>query len=607
MEMPPGRLAGAFGATTLDEASRTVQCTFGTGAPVMRFSPMLGSYLESLDMSGADLSRADKGLMPVLDSHDQDSLNSVLGTVLNAAVKNGQGVATLKISNDDAWEKIKDGTAKGVSIGYRILQMKDVTPKGASVPSFVATSFEVFELSLVSVPADSSAMIRSNPKNNHECEIISAQSEGKNMKEANSEASVPSALQERTRIQQITSACRAAGMEQAIVDDYIARGVSAEEVRTAAFAKLESETSKGQKRSILNVEVSSTNEDALKAGQEEAIRARSNPDFKPSTDAAKLFLGQSVIGMHQLRFPRKLGETDMAYAQRSLTTSDLPNILANVAEKEMRQAYQAAPQSFKPFTKAGTLRNYKSANRLQLGDAPPLQALNEHGEVAMGSTVESKETIQLKRYLSGISFTKETIVNDDLSALSEFSSKYAQQAQNLESNLVYGVLTANAAMGDSIALFHASHSNLAGSGAVISVTSVGAAWAAMMKQTDLSGTYLNLQPKYLIVPPELMTVANQLVSTALLANAIGSVNPYAGRLTVIADARLSADSQTAWYLACDASQLPCLELATLEGQKGPQIYVEPNYKTPGQVRIVCEHNAGAAALDYRGLYKNPGA
>jgi hypothetical protein len=48
--------------------------------------------------------------------------------------------------------------------------------------------------------------------------------------------------------------------------------------------------------------------------------------------------------------------------------------------------------------------------------------------VAMGSTVESKETIQLKRYLSGIAFTKEMIVNDDLSALSGFSGKYAQQA-----------------------------------------------------------------------------------------------------------------------------------------------------------------------------------
>jgi phage major head subunit gpT-like protein len=588
-----------------------------------------------MDPKHVDMSRLDSGAAPVLAAHDQSNLDGVIGVVERAWLDNGVGRALLRFSASDpvadkTFKKIQERILRNVSVGYSVSEYTDTTQKSDKYPTMLATRWQPKEISIVPIGFDAKATTRSAEEEKNEVEII-GRAEGSNMKVEETviaapvveavvapaapvvdtealtrEAAKQATAQERTRVSEIQSAVRAAKLEEVLASDFITRGVSMVDAAKEIFKKLEEQTAQGQQRSNVKVEITRDEKETQAEALENYLANRFSPSNKLD-EKGKIFGGMSMTRVAEQLVGRKIGESELALANRAMSTSDLPNILANVAEKSMRAAYVAAPQSFKPFTKAGTLRNYKSANRLQLGDAPALQALNEHGEVVMGNTVESKETIQLKRYLSGISFTKEMIVNDDLSALSGFSAKYAQQAANLESDLVYGILTANAAMGDAIALFHASHTNLAASGSVISVASVGAAWAAMMKQTDLSGNYLNLSPKYLVVPPEIMTAANQFVSTALLATQSSNINPFAGRLTVIADARLSANSATAWYLSAEPSQIDTVELATLEGEQGPLVTVDQNHKTPGTVRIICEHSAGASALDFRGLYKNPGA
>jgi len=52
----------------------------------------------------------------------------------------------------------------------------------------------------------------------------------------------------------------------------------------------------------------------------------------------------------------------------------------------------------------------------------------------------------------------------------------------LESDVVWGIITANPAMADGNALFHTTHKNLAGTGAALDVGSVGATRAEMAKQ-----------------------------------------------------------------------------------------------------------------------------
>jgi hypothetical protein len=185
---------------------------------------------------------------------------------------------------------------------------------------------------------------------------------------------------------------------------------------------------------------------------------------------------------------------------------------------------------------------------------------------------------------------------------------YGTAIATLESDVVWGVVTANAAMADGVALFHATHKNLASSGAVPSVTAIGAARAAMAKQTGLDKkTVLNVRPAFLIVPATLELKAEQLVAQNLVPAQSGNVVPQSIRtLAPISEPRLDAASETAWYLAASPNQIDTIEYAYLEGQQGAYIETRIGFDVDG-VEIKCRLDFGAKAIDWRGLYKNAGA
>ncbi len=64
-----------------------------------------------------------------------------------------------------------------------------------------------------------------------------------------------------------------------------------------------------------------------------------------------------------------------------------------------------------------------------------------------------------------IGITRQVIINDDLDAFTRVPSLFGTAAATLESDVVWGIVTANPAMGNGVALFHANHKNLTGAGA----------------------------------------------------------------------------------------------------------------------------------------------
>ncbi len=79
---------------------------------------------------------------------------------------------------------------------------------------------------------------------------------------------------------------------------------------------------------------------------------------------------------------------------------------------------------------------------------------------------------------------------------------------------------------------------------------LNAALTAMAKFTDDNGKVLNIRGNLIICPIELENRFNRLINsqTDPLAAAQGTFNPYAGKFTVIGDARLSATDVNDWYL-----------------------------------------------------------
>ncbi len=117
---------------------------------------------------------------------------------------------------------------------------------------------------------------------------------------------------------------------------------------------------------------------------------------------------------------------------------------------------------------------------------------------------------------------------------------------------------------------------------------------------------LNIRPAFLIVPAALELKAEQMVARTLsrpTAPSGAAVDPDA---QPISEPRLDAASATSWYLAASPNQIDTIEYAYLEGQQGAYIETRNGFDVDG-VEIKCRLDFGAKAIDWRGLYKNPGA
>jgi hypothetical protein len=128
----------------------------------------------------------------------------------------------------------------------------------------------------------------------------------------------------------------------------------------------------------------------------------------------------------------------------------------------------------------------------------------------------------------------------------------------------------------------------------------------MRKQTGLGGRLINVMPVYLYVPAALETVAEQYTTQSFDADASSNTNPFRGKLQPIAEPRLDANSATAWYLAGSPSQIDVIEVARLIGESGPVVETMDTFEVEG-MKMKVRSDFGAKAIDWRGLWKNPGA
>jgi len=93
------------------------------------------------------------------------------------------------------------------------------------------------------------------------------------------------------------------------------------------------------------------------------------------------------------------------------------------------------------------------------------------------------------------------------------------------------------------------------------------------------------------------------VVTTITPAVVAEANPFAGSLTVLCEPRISGNE---WYLFADPAALPTVEFAYLSRQPGPTLQVREGFEVLGsEYRLLLDF--AAAAIDWRGVYKNPGA
>jgi hypothetical protein len=308
------------------------------------------------------------------------------------------------------------------------------------------------------------------------------------------------------------------------------------------------------------------------------------------------------------------------------SSSDFPAILANVANKTLRQGYEAYPRTFQPFCRQMTAEDFKPVNRVMLADAPVLQKLNEKGEYHRAQLTDNNISYQLATYGEIVALTRKVIINDDLQAFTRVPALLGVAAARLESDTVWAIITANPVAlyaGDAAqtALFAAGHNNLlSGAGSSLNpavnggtpagdgaLTALGSGRQKLRMQKGPQGTPLNLIPRFIAVPTALETFMLQVVYPINIASATpgGVVPEWVRGLIPIVEPRLDAASATAWYLIADPAQVDTIEYCYLEGQQGVYIETKQGFEIDG-VEIKARMDFGAAAIDYRGMQKNAG-
>ena len=419
---------------------------------------------------------------------------------------------------------------------------------------------------------------------------------------------------ERDRVSTIYDLAGRLNLERGFAEDLVKRGVSVDESRRLILDQVAAKSDETRTFPHVSVPLGGRDERITRRDAvANALLHRYSPTLFQLDDAARQYRGMSLLELARESLTnagvntRGLSRDEVA--TRSLhSTSDFPEILSAVTNKTLRQAYETYPRTFMLFCRQVLATDFKAMNRVQLGEAPQLLEVGESGEFKRGTLGESKESYKVKTYGRVVAITRQTLINDDLDAFTRIPAMYGNSIAQLESDVVWGIITSNPAMADGNALFHTTHKNLAGTGAALDVASVGAARAAMALQTGLDKkTVLNIRPAFLIVPAALELKAEQLVAQNLVPADSTKVVPQSIRtLSPISEPRLDAASPTAWYLAASPNQIDTIEYAYLEGQQGAYIETRNGFDVDG-VEIKCRLDFGAKAIDWRGLYRNPGA
>jgi phage head maturation protease len=571
---------------SINETARTVEVTWSTGAAVRR-RDLSGEFVEVLSMDPAHVNMERLRGAPVLDAHQRTGVRQVLGTVLDASVDGKEGRATLQFSSrpDVApiWDDVRAGILRHVSVGYTVEQWKAGTDT-SGLRTLTATAWTPYEVSFVPVPADPGAQVRSTPE-----------------PEAHNRAAVNGEIRQIARL---------AGLGDGFANTQIDRNATPEQARAAAFAAMQERS--GGPLHTQRVEIGFSNDDpAIRAERiGEALFTRAAPGHRPS-EAARPYIGLSIpeIGRDILR-ARGMATTGLSAATvitRALTTSDFALILGDTANRILRQAYQAAPIGIKQLARQASAKDFRAKMSLMLSEAPTLEKVSEDGEFTHGSLAEAGESYRLETFGRIVSISRQALVNDDLGAFTTLNTRFGVAAAEFEAMHLLALLESNSGAGptmaDTVALFHASHGNVAASGAAPSETTLNAARLAMRKQTGLAGGRISVAPRYILVPAELETATSKLVAT-ITPTTVGDVNAFAGQLTPIVEARLA--SATRWYLAADPAQMDGLEYAYLDGELGPQIESRTGFEVDG-VQVKVRMDFGAGFIEHRGWYANAGA
>jgi len=297
--------------------------------------------------------------------------------------------------------------------------------------------------------------------------------------------------------------------------------------------------------------------------------------------------------------------------EAAFSTIDIGGILSNVANKFLLEGFFSVERTWRNITAVRNVSDFKTVTSYRLVGKDQYEQVSPTGELKHGTLGEEKYENKADTYGLLLSIDRRDIINDDLGAITTVPRKLGRGSGLKINDVFWTTFLANSAF------FTAGNNNfISGASTALSIDGLTEGEVTFMDQVDGDGKPIGIMPAILLVPTALSAVGSQLFKSMELRDTTASTkypvsNPHQGKFRVevsryLSNAQYTGNSAKAWYLLAEATDLPVIEVAFLNGQESPTIETaEADFNVLG-VQMRGYHDFGVALQDHRGGVKSKG-
>lgn len=300
--------------------------------------------------------------------------------------------------------------------------------------------------------------------------------------------------------------------------------------------------------------------------------------------------------------------------QAAYGTATFAYLLGNTLYRRMAQDYREASDYGVSKLVGNNIRNardFRNMESIRIGYYGDLPDVNPQAAdyPDLGEVSDEKIEYALNQKGGLITINRIMIINDDMRSVQRIISRLPRAARRTLAKRCWGKFINNATYkGDNKAIFHVDHGNLGAT--AYGILSALAAKTAMGQQTEPgSGERLQIRPVTIAFPSELYGIVKNVNDFNPQAVAIADGNSMYGffKPENMVECPFMTDAND-WMMFGDPNEAEILELAFLNGQAEPEMFVA-DQPTNGQMFVrdqlqyKIRHEYEAEPSDYRNAYK----
>ena len=278
----------------------------------------------------------------------------------------------------------------------------------------------------------------------------------------------------------------------------------------------------------------------------------------------------------------------------AFSSTDIPNVLANIAQKFALAGFGAVGEQWRDITRAIPVKDFKQVKGVRLVMGGLLKSLGKGGELQHVDLSDDSRNVQAATKGSIVSINREDLINDDLGVLATIPERFGQMAGRTINKDVFGALsTTGSDYG----------ANTTGA---LTLDNLSAAYALAMGIKDADGNPLGPLPDRILcsaanyVKAKGIYLSEKIVAGAGAAQ--GDANTMQGVLEPITSPYLAG---TAYWLF--NSGFPLVDVAFLGGNQEPVVETANADFDQLGIKIRCYYDYGVSAGDLKAALYSTGA